>query len=109
MTYRTHNDDPSLDANLTCLQGSIRCSFQELVQHFGPPLSGDGCKTDAEWVIKTADGNTITIYNWKNGKAYNGRSGTAVEFIRDWHVGGFKREAVTALHSLLAQPVPIAA
>lgn len=109
MNFVTHNDDTTLDANRTCLQGYIDTSFDVLVQRFGRPLPGDGHKTDAEWLIKTDEGTTITIYNWKNGKAYNGRSGSDIRFITRWHVGGHAKHALLVLRELLTSPITLAA
>lgn len=30
----------------------------------------------------------MTIYNYKDGKNYNGKSGIATSRLRDWHIGG---------------------
>lgn len=72
----------------TWLQGYIDISYAELVEAFGPPHhTGDEYKTDAEWELQTPDG-LATLYNYKDGKNYNGEEGLAVEDIRDWHIGG---------------------
>lgn len=84
--------------NGTCLQGEINISFRDLCSIFGDPHNdGDGHKVDAEWILQfnTPDGPVIaTIYNYKTGKSYNGRSGLATSRIRDWHIGGKTTEAV---------------
>lgn len=110
MNYRTHNDDNALDANMTCLQGYVDTSYAHLIQRFGKPLpgSGDG-KTDAEWIVKTEEGTLATIYNWKNGPAYNGKYGTPVEKITRWNIGGHSRLAVHAICDILKQQVAEAA
>lgn len=83
----------------TCLQGEIDISYSELVSIFGPPNSeGDGHKVDAEWLIRfnQPDGPVYaTIYNYKTGKNYLGRTGQATSRIRDWHIGGESTLAVT--------------
>ena len=30
----------------------------------------------------------MTIYNWKDGKNYNGSSGIATTKLTEWHIGG---------------------
>jgi hypothetical protein len=92
MTFKTHNEI-TIDSNCTCLQGEVDASYQELCDLFGAPTGGDGYKVDAEWYVKFDDGTIATIYNWKNGKNYEGENGLNVEDIRDWHVGGFTGKA----------------
>lgn len=43
-------------------------------------------KTDAEWEIEM-NGKVMTIYNYKDGKNYNGRNGLPVSKITEWHIG----------------------
>jgi len=82
----------------SCLQGYQDTPFAELVEAFGEPMSdGDGYKVDAEWVLVTPDGTFVTIYNYKDGKNYNGDCGYDVEDIRDWHIGGHDSKALEAV------------
>ena len=46
-------------------------------------------------------GRVFFIYNYKDGKNYNGASGTSTEEITDWHIGGQCSEGVEDLISLL--------
>lgn len=56
---------------------------------FGPgSKESDWTKCDAEWQIEFEDGTVAWVYNWKNGRNYNGPSGTPVEEITRWTVGG---------------------
>ena len=74
----------------TCLKGTVKCSYDELVTAFGEPVSeGDDYKTDAEWDIRFPDGTISTIYNWKNGKNYCGPKGLPLWTIGEWNVGGY--------------------
>jgi hypothetical protein len=80
----------------TCLQGEVNIDYKTLVLLFGKPetFSGDkGGKVDAEWVIETPDG-VATIYNYKDGKNYNGKDGYATRDITEWHIGGKTEEVV---------------
>ena len=73
----------------TCLQGYVSVSYAKLVELFGLPHShGDGYKVDAQWCFELSSGNIVTIYNYKDGKNYNGMSGLAVDEITEWHIGG---------------------
>jgi len=75
--------------NGTSLQGHAHTTYSKLVDTFGLPHSdGDGYKVDAEWVLLFSDGTVATIYNYKDGKNYEGENGLAVEDITDWHIGG---------------------
>ena len=86
----------------TSLQARMDISYFDIVNKLGlPNISRDykeGDKTDAEWEIITPDGIAI-IYNYKDGKNYNGKDGLRVQDIRDWHVGGRGIEVVS--HILL--------
>ena len=87
----------------TCLQGYVSASFAQLVRAFGQPDPDLECdKSDAEWDLKI-NGQIITIYNWKDGQAYLGESGAAVDEITDWHIGGFDATAELLVKRALAQ------
>ena len=83
--------------NMTSLQGYIKCDYKTLVEVFGEPdPHADGYKVDREWVLKFGDGTVATVYNWKNGKNYLGpQQGLEPEEIKEWHVGGKSKMAVT--------------
>lgn len=85
----------AVDINGTSLMGEITCSYQKLCKIFGHPEHSDGYKTDAEWAIKFDDGTVASIYNWKDGKNYNGNDGLNVEDISNWHIGGHSQIAYT--------------
>jgi len=74
--------------------GYINCDYAKLVKVFGEQSDNDGFKVDAEWCLKFADGTIATIYNWKDGKNYQGPDGLDIEYITHWHVGGFDGLAV---------------
>ena len=72
----------------TNYKGAVDVSYRKLVNTFGKPKKGDGYKTDAEWYLKSPAGKIVTIYNYKDGKAYLGKRGRPVSQLRDWHIGG---------------------
>lgn len=92
MQYVTHNQE-TIDTNMSYKQANLSASYEELVDMFGKPTDGDGNKVDVAWHIKFADGTIATIHNWKNGKAYNGESGTPTEQINSWSIGGYDNRA----------------
>ena len=95
---------PYIETSGTCLQGHIRCDFHRLVQAFGQPSDGDGYKTDAEWRLQFVDGEhiiTTTIYNWKNGRSYNGDGAPERKNIFDWNIGGYDRRGVLLVHQFI--------
>jgi hypothetical protein len=100
MNYKTHNQS-EIEYNFTCLQGHVDAGYKELVNLFGKPTGGDKHKVDAEWVLLFDDGMVATIYNYKNGKNYNGEDGLATEKIRDWHVGGHDQKVVDRVQIIL--------
>lgn len=100
MNYQTHNQ-ANIEYNFTSLQGYVDADYKELVDLFGKPTKGDAYKVDAEWVLKFDDSTVATIYNYKNGKNYNGDEGLAVEQIRDWHIGGHDKQVVNRVQIIL--------
>ena len=77
----------------TSLVDEIKVPYKKLVKLLGKPNSiGDDYKVDAEWCI-VINGKIMTIYNYKDGKNYNGRNGIATTKLTDWHIGG--REDLT--------------
>lgn len=87
--------------NGTSLQGYVDADYYTLKAIFGKPTDGDGYKTDAEWLVTFSDGVVATIYNYKDGKNYNGARGTPKTQIRDWHVGGRSARAVANVEEML--------
>ena len=84
-------------------QGDISYSYDDLVSVFGKPFSipGDD-KVDVEW-----EGFGWQIYNWKNGPAHLGKSGTAVETITRWSVGGDSSYAMEYVSHMLRNKTPV--
>jgi len=97
--YKTDN----VNINGTCLQGYISANYYDLVQLFGEPNEGDGYKIDAEWDIEFDDGTIATIYNYKNGFNYCGNGGMPMDDIKNWHVGGFTKQALINVQDLFKQ------
>lgn len=99
MNYAVWHGWPSR-LNGTSLQGYIEISYKELVEKLGKPNDGDGYKVDAEWCVEFEDGTVATIYNYKDGRNYNGSSGTPKTKITDWHIGGNDDKAYKQVHAL---------
>lgn len=98
----------SLDSRLheeefsgACLQGYISTSYDTLVGLFGKPYKGDGHKVDARWGLTFRDGQIATIYNYKTGRNYLGKSGKPVEEINWWHVGGVSKDIMNLIKVIL--------
>jgi len=85
----------------TSLQGYVDTTYRKLVSVFGKATKGDGYKTDAEWIVQFSDGTIATVYNYKDGKNYNGKDGLPLSKIRDWHIGGRSKRAVTLVKAAL--------
>jgi hypothetical protein len=83
--------------NGTSLRGYVKCDYKTLIETFGEPdHECDGYKIDRQWILKFGDGTVATIYNYKNGKNYLGpQQGLEPEDIKEWHVGGKAKMAVT--------------
>ena len=92
---KTITHKPATKFESSCLQGYVDVEYKTLCKVFGKEHSkGDEYKVDAEWMLKFSDGTYATIYNYKDGKNYNGKSGLAKSKITDWHVGGSSELAV---------------
>ena len=98
--YKTHNEK-SIDVGGTCLQGYIEVDYKKLTELFGKPHDSDGYKVDAEWDIEFEDGTVATIYNYKTGKNYNGKSGTAKTKITSWNIGGHENKVVELINKII--------
>lgn len=88
----------------SCLQGRIEETYARLVEVFGEPnCDGDEYKVQKEWVIEFDDGTIATIYDYKEGDAYNGEGqGTHYTRVTDWHIGGRNQRAVLLVNEALA-------
>ena len=106
MQFITHNEDDSINSNMTCLRGHITTSYANLVEVFGEPLKEgfDDYKSDAEWVVQFEDGLVATIYNYKNGINYCGTEhGTPTQSIKDWNIGGHDVAVVAYIKEALKE------
>jgi hypothetical protein len=102
MYFKTHNET-NVNADGTSLQGYVSVSYHELLSKFGEPTGSDGYKSDAEWELLFDDGKVATIYNWKDGKNYNGPDGLDVRYITNWHIGGRDKEVVSRVKTILGE------
>jgi len=79
------------------LSGYVKSTYDELVAVFGEPTFTD-CdpreKVQCEWIL-CIDGVVATVYNWKTEVVPLG--------VYDWHVGGFDRGEVDAVHRAIAE------
>lgn len=99
--FTTHNETDDIKTGGTHLQGHITADFLDLYDCFGRPTTGDEYKTDAEWEIEFSDGKVATIYNWKNGRNYNGGEGEDTLRITNWNIGGLYSEVVDRIKNIL--------
>lgn len=85
----------------TCYRATIETSYQDLVEVWGEPSKGDEYKTEAEWVIRPTRNSVITIYNYKNSRAYD-YNYPEITAVREWHVGGHSADVVDRLIKMMA-------
>ncbi|CAB4129370.1 hypothetical protein UFOVP118_10 [uncultured Caudovirales phage] len=102
LIHKTHNDK-YVRIDGTHLLDEIKCSYQMIKDAFGLPNCGDEYKIDAEWDIEFDDGLIATIYNWKDGKNYQGKNGTPKTRIEHWHIGGKDPIVVNRIWSILTK------
>jgi hypothetical protein len=105
MNYVTHNQKEGLNLNGTSLIGYIDIEYDKLVSLLGEPTIGDEYKVDAQWNIEFEDGLIANIYNWRDGKNYNGDEGLDVTEITDWHIGGHKKDVVDRIHNIFTSEI----
>ncbi len=101
LKFKTHNDDIPFGGGH--LQGYVIEDYSTLKSIFGKPHEGDGYKVDAEWDILFSCGTHATIYNYKDGRNYNGRKGTPKTKITDWHIGGTSKKSVDLVKLAISQ------
>lgn len=93
-------NEPFIDVNGTSLAGYITTTKRELTRVFGEPMENWGDKVNFEWTLLFEDEtDTIvaTIYDWKN---YDHR--LADDEVYEWHIGGHRPAAVTAVFKAFA-------
>jgi len=101
MNFKTHNDK-NVEIFGTSLQGYVSCDYKKIKSIFGKPVVFEsGCKVDAEWGIEFENGLVATIYNYKDGKNYNGKEGLPKTKITEWHIGGRDKSVVKLIQDLL--------
>lgn len=87
----------------SCRQGTIKTTYQNLVDCFGEPNhEGDGgYKVSFEWAILFADGTYATIYDWKWSDSERMKARSGVGGLQTFNVGGFKIDAVWRVQDAL--------
>ena len=98
--FSTHNEK-EINISGTSLVGYVNTTYSKLLEKFDEPTGGDGYKIDAEWEIEFLDGKVATIYNYKDGKNYNGSEGLDIDDITEWHIGGFDNSVVERIQKIL--------
>lgn len=84
----------------TSLVGTVKTTYDELVEKFDEPTYTYGDKTTAEWNLsfEVGDDSVIaTIYDWKTQDTPMGEY--------DWHIGGFSMDAVDVVTEALNKEV----
>lgn len=84
----------------TTYRATFEASYQDLVEVWGEPAKSDDCKTEAEWVIRPAGNSVITIYNYKNSRAYADKY-PEIQEVREWHIGGHAADVVDRLLGMM--------
>ena len=103
--YITHNNSvKEINIHDTCLQDHITTTYTQIVLSFGEPSKyNDGYKTDAEWDILFNDEIVCTLYNYKNGKNYNGKNGTPTKELYYWNIGGITEYSADLINDVINQ------
>lgn len=84
----------------TSLQGYVTASYSKLVEMFGQPADGDGCKVSTEWAFTDESGNAVTLYDYKQTSMYDDGLPSVAEFrarsAYEWHIGAKSRDIAQA-------------
>ena len=104
MNFETHNDK-EINCIGTNLQGELTLKYSDIKKVLGEPHGSDSYKSDAEWEIEFEDGVVATIYNYKDGKNYNGKSGIPKTKITNWHIGGQNMQAVINVVKVMGEKI----
>ena len=80
----------------TSLQGYTKTTFAALVATMGKPHSRNGDKTTVEWSWKLENGESFTVYDWKERSTPEG--------IYMWHIGGHSQQALAAFRRFTGLP-----
>ena len=86
-------------SHLTYKQGTIVCTFKELVETFGPPdfiPESYQDKSQVEWILEE-NGVVATIYDW------NQLDTTGLDEIQIWNIGGKSYEASVLVNKLVGE------
>ena len=79
------------------LQGTIKITYQELVDIFGNPTfrnyKNDN-KTTCEWQIEIDD-RIISIYDWKED--------VTPLYLYDWHIGGKSKNDIKKILEIISK------
>lgn len=91
--------ETDVNMNMSSLQGTIKTTYDKLVELFGKPTYSDADpyeKVNAEWTVEADTGEDFvkfSIYNWKTGSV------PTEEY--EWHIGGYDFNAVDAAYSII--------
>jgi len=78
----------NLDVCGTCFQGTVKASYQQLVDLFGlPQFYGDN-KIQAEWRVLFSDRFSDGTINYVKATIYDWKQDKDPETLVEWHVGG---------------------
>lgn len=79
---------------------AFEARYEDIVDIFGQPGSGDDFKTEAEWRVLMSRGQAVKIYNYKTSKSYSKENPDIKEVTR-WHIGGVERVLVDRLIAMM--------
>ena len=81
---------------MSCLQGYVTTTYDNLVEVFGQPDKAYE-KATVQWVLKKKNNGTIYIYDWKETRTPKG--------MYEWHIGGTSKNDVNIIELLLNNAV----
>lgn len=88
--FIVHENVPLYD---TYKVGEVLTTYESLVKIFGEPVETNTKNTDVEWRIRLKSGESVSIYNWQNGRSYCSthdcvpKGGYPTHNIIRWHIG----------------------
>ena len=86
-------------------QLEVKTSYKKLVELFGEPDGSEDDKVSSEWVLRSSEGDVVTIYDWKATNLYSKDNPSVKQFRArkgyDWHIGAKNKEAAEELKSFI--------
>jgi hypothetical protein len=104
----------TVSGSLGCLQGQIDAAPAKLIDVFGEPEEGDGCKVSGEYYFQDVEDpkKIFYVYDWKSTTLYDPEAWRPSELWGmtsdyDFHIGGQSTEGLEDFKNWLNKKLEI--